>query len=52
MHHLWGMTTHTSSNVTIGTRNGIVWICYRDPDETDAQFEKKLTEMTAAFARS
>ena len=41
--------TQTTQQVRIGRRNGIDWICYREPRDTDAQFEARVQQMRQAF---
>lgn len=37
------------ASIKIGTRNGVEWICYREPGETDAEFAERAQQMREAF---
>jgi hypothetical protein len=40
----------TLQPVRIGHRNGIDWVCYRLPSDTDADYELRVEQMREAFA--
>ena len=39
----------TLPRITLGTRSGVQWVCYREPRDTDTDFAKRLETMRAAF---
>lgn len=43
------MATPTTQHVRIGRRNGVEWICYREPGDTDAEFAARIQQMREAY---
>lgn len=47
--HVIRCMSETTESVRIGTRKGIVWACYREPGESDADFEWRIAQMRDAY---